>query len=95
MTTIKLPRLPTEEQISVRFKMPAGKHAELLDYLVFFNEVHGSDADLHALLPHLVAAFLTEDRAFARWRAAHQTKAQPNLQASPPKRIGTPRTEEP
>jgi hypothetical protein len=76
MPAIKLPKIPTEETVPVRFSMLESKHAELLDYLAFFNETHLSDADLKALLPHLVAAFIADDRAFARWRAERRSKTQ-------------------
>ncbi len=76
MPTIRLPKIPTEETIPVRFAMLGSKHAELLDYLVFFNETHHSDVDLKALLPHLVAAFIADDRAFARWRVERRSKTQ-------------------
>jgi hypothetical protein len=76
MPAIKLPKIPTEETVPVRFSMLESKHAELLDYLAFFNEAHRSDADLKALLPHLVAAFIADDRAFARWRVERCSKTQ-------------------
>ncbi len=57
MPTIKLAAIPVEEYVPVRFTIAESKHAELLDYLAYFNEVHGSDVDLKALLPHLVVAF--------------------------------------
>ena len=84
MNTIKLSAILTEDFVPVRFKIPSGRHAELLDYLSFFNEVHGSAVDLHALLPHLVAAFLAEDRAFAKWRTGRQEKTV--ARDRPPKR---------
>lgn len=76
MASIKLPKIPTEATVPVRFSMLESKHAELLDYLAFFNETHHSATDLKALLPHLVAAFVADDRAFARWRAERQPKTQ-------------------
>lgn len=60
----------------MRFSMLESKHAELLDYLAFFNETHRSDADLKTFMPHLVATFIAEDRAFARWRAEHRSKTR-------------------
>jgi hypothetical protein len=75
--TIKLPPIPIEDMIPVRFAMPGSKHAELMDYLAYFNESHRSDVDLKALLPHLVAAYLADDRSFARWRAARSAATQP------------------
>lgn len=76
MPTIRLPKIPIEETIPVRFAMLGSKHAELLDYLLFFNETHRSDVDLKALLPHLVAAFIAEDRAFSRWRAERRSRTR-------------------
>lgn len=76
MSTIKLSAILVEDSIPVRFSMPASKHAELLDYLAYFNESHKSDTDLKALLPHLVAAFMAEDRSFARWRAARSVSSE-------------------
>ena len=76
MPTIKLPKIPTEELVSVRFSLLESKHADLLEYLAFFNETHQSDVDLKAMLPHLVSAFLAEDRAFARWRAERREKVE-------------------
>ncbi len=81
MASIKLPKIPTEEPIPVRFAMLGSKHAELLDYLAFFNDTHRSDVELKALLPHLVAAFIANDRAFARWRAERRSKTDENPQA--------------
>jgi hypothetical protein len=75
MASIKLPKIPTEGTVPVRFSILESKHAELLDYLAFFNEMHHSDTDLKTLMPHLVAAFIAEDRAFARWRAERRSKA--------------------
>jgi hypothetical protein len=75
MRSIKLPKILTDETVPVRFSMLESKHAELVDYLAFFNETHRSNADLKALMPHLVAAFIAEDRAFARWRAERRSKA--------------------
>jgi hypothetical protein len=75
--TIKLPPIPIEEMIPVRFTMPGSKHAELLDYLAYFNESHHSEVDLKALLPHLVAAYLADDRSFARWRGARSAATRP------------------
>lgn len=76
MASIKLPKIPTEGTVPVRFSMLESKNVELLDYLAFFNETHRSDVDLKALMPHLVAAFIAEDRAFARWRAERRSKAR-------------------
>jgi hypothetical protein len=73
--TIKLPKIPAEDSVSVRFSLLESKHADLVDYLAFFNETHRSDVDLKVMLPHLVSAFLAEDRAFARWRAERRAKA--------------------
>ena len=66
----------TSGTLPVRFSMLESKHAELLEYLAFFNETHRSDTNLKALLPHLVAAFIAEDRAFARWRAERHLKTR-------------------
>jgi hypothetical protein len=74
--TIKLPPIPVEEMIPVRFTMPGSKHAELLEYLAYFNESHRSEVDLKALLPHLVAAYLADDRSFARWRNARSAPSE-------------------
>jgi hypothetical protein len=90
MSTIKLPRIPIEEFVAVRFTMPGDKHTELLDYLTYFNESHQSEVDLKALLPHLVTVFMAEDRAFVRWRAARAaTQAGTVLTkpAKPPRRM--------
>lgn len=76
MASIKLPKILTEGTVPVRFSMLETKHAELLDYLAFFNETHNCDADLKVLMPHLVATFIAEDRAFARWRVQRRSKAR-------------------
>lgn len=91
MPTIRLARIPTEEMIPVRFTLARGRHAELIDYLTFFNETHGSHVDLKRLLPHLITAFLAADRAFVRWRADHAphpaSRARPRAaRAAPPSR---------
>ncbi len=91
MPTIKLPPIPVEEMIPVRFAMPGSKHAELLDYLAYFNESHRSEVDLKALLPHLVAAYLADDRSFARWRGARSAATRPAAaEPVPPKRTRRP-----
>jgi hypothetical protein len=86
MQTIKLSPIPVEEFVPVRFAMPGNKHVELLDYLAYFNESHRSDVDLKALLPHLLTAFMAEDRAFRRWRSARSAPKE----ASRPKPVKRP-----
>lgn len=83
MPTIKLGAIRQEALLPIRFKMPDGKYAQLQDYLAFFNETHHSAVDLQTLLPHLIDSFLSEDRAFARWRTDRQipTAASPTRPA--------------
>lgn len=89
MASIKLPKIPTEGIVPVRFSMLESKHTELVDYLAFFNETHRCDADLKALMPHLVAAFIAEDRAFARWRTERRSTAR---ERPPPQEKAAPKS---
>lgn len=74
MASIKLSKIPTDDIVHVRFTMFESKHAELIDYLAFFNENHHSDVDQKTLLSHLVSTFIAEDRAFCRWRTERLSK---------------------
>ena len=61
---LRLGPLPKLESTKLTFVCPASLKADLDRYAALHAEVHGEPVDALALIPHMLTAFLEQDRAF-------------------------------
>lgn len=65
---LKLGRLPSNEIVKITIAMSAELKAMLDHYAQLHAEVSGEKSDLARLIPYMLEAFMTSDRAFTRAR---------------------------
>jgi hypothetical protein len=70
MPEIKLARLPDRTPVKVSITVAPDLHAALSDYATIYNQSYGQSEPLAELIPHMLAAFLSSDRGFAKARAS-------------------------
>ena len=61
---LKLGPLPKVVLTKVTFACPADLHADLDRYAALHAQAHGEPVDATTLIPHMLAAFMAQDRAF-------------------------------
>jgi hypothetical protein len=70
MPEIKLARLPDRTPVKVSITVAPDLHSALSDYATIYNQSYGQSEPLAELIPHMLAAFLSGDRGFAKARAS-------------------------
>lgn len=61
---LKLGPLPKVVLTKMTFACPGDLHADLERYAALHAQAHGEPVDAVALIPHMLAAFMAQDRAF-------------------------------
>lgn len=69
MSALKLGQLPERTPVKITITMSAELNRELCEYAMAYNEIYGQSEPVTELVPHILAAFLAEDRAFQKGRA--------------------------
>lgn len=75
MATLKLAKLPDRTPVKLTITVSPELHGALSDYAAIYNETYGQSEPLADLVPHMLAAFLTGDRGFAKAREGLARKA--------------------
>ena len=68
VTKLKLGPLPRQDSAKLTLNLPAALKEDLERYAVAHSELYGEQVDAAALIPHMLAHFLTKDRGFKRRR---------------------------
>ncbi|HFH3314948.1 DUF2274 domain-containing protein [Pseudomonas aeruginosa] len=63
---LRLGPLPKAESIKLTFVCPASLKADLDRYAALHAQTYGETVDAVTLIPHMLEAFMTEDRRFKR-----------------------------
>lgn len=66
MPDIKLARLADRTPVKLSVSLPPELHRALSDYAEFYRETYGDAAAPGELIPAMLEAFLSGDKAFAR-----------------------------
>ncbi|MDH7638087.1 DUF2274 domain-containing protein [Sphingomonas oryzagri] len=69
MTSIKLSKIPDLTPIKMTIAVLPELHQMLGDYADLYRATYGAQVAVADLVPHMLAAFLASDRAFAKHRA--------------------------
>ncbi|MDT9598591.1 DUF2274 domain-containing protein [Sphingosinicella rhizophila] len=68
MADLKLSQLPDRTPVKLTITISPELHRSLIDYAAVYNEAYGQAESLTELVPHMLTAFLSSDRAFAKAR---------------------------
>lgn len=68
MGELKLPKLPDRTPVKLAITVTPELHAALTDYAAIYQKTYGQPEPIAELVPHMLAAFLASDRAFAKAR---------------------------
>lgn len=68
MPEIKLARLPDRTPVKLTITVTPELHKALTDYAALYNRTYAQSEPITELIPHMLAAFLASDRAFAKAR---------------------------
>ncbi|MES2450735.1 MAG: DUF2274 domain-containing protein [Pseudomonadota bacterium] len=68
MTDLKLARLPDRTPIKLTISVAPDLQRALADYAAIYQQAYGEEQTIADLVPHMLAAFLASDRAFAKAR---------------------------
>ncbi len=69
MAELKLAQLPDRKAVKITISVLPDLNEALAAYATIYNEAYGQEEPVTELIPHMLAAFLAGDRAFARARA--------------------------
>lgn len=70
MPEIKLAKLPDRTPVKLAITIMPELHKALGDYAAVYNEAYNQSEPVAELVPHMLAAFLANDRGFAKARAS-------------------------
>lgn len=65
---LRLGPLPKTESVKLTFACPASLKADLERYAALYAQTYGEAVDAEKLIPHMLEAFIMNDRAFKRSR---------------------------
>lgn len=68
MPDLKLAQLPDRTPIKLAIVVSPGLHSALSDYTAIYNKTYGQSEAMSELIPHMLASFLSGDRAFQKER---------------------------
>ena len=77
MPDIKLAKLPDRTPVKLAISILPELHEALQDYARLYQETYGHAEALPDLIPHMLAAFLDSDRAFAKARSRSAPGGRP------------------
>lgn len=63
---LRLGPLPKSESVKLTFACPVSLKTDLDRYAVLHAQTYGETVDAVTLIPHMLAAFVSRDRAFRR-----------------------------
>jgi hypothetical protein len=63
---LRLGPLPRTESIKLTFACPVGLKVDLDRYAALHAQTYGDSVDAATLVPHMLEAFMSRDRAFPR-----------------------------
>lgn len=69
MPEIKLGRLPDRTPVKISVSILPELNQALVEYAAVYEQTYGQSETIAELIPHILAAFLTSDRGFAKARA--------------------------
>jgi hypothetical protein len=73
---VALPRIETDEgSKELKVKLMAGEIAELTSYQEAYKAAHGHALALEAMIPHMLKAFMANDKNFMSWRRSQSAQA--------------------
>ncbi|MFG9472228.1 DUF2274 domain-containing protein [Pseudomonas aeruginosa] len=67
---LRLGPLPKTENVKLTFACPASLKADLDRYAALHAQMYGEAVEAATLIPYILEAFITNDRAFKRSRAS-------------------------
>lgn len=70
MPDLKLQKLPDRTPVKLTISVTPDLHHALQDYARCYAEAYGTEEPAVELIPHMLAAFLSGDRGFAKAREA-------------------------
>lgn len=65
-TKLRLGPLPRQDTAKLTISLPVGLKADLDRYAAAHSQLYGEQVDVATLVPHMLAWFLKNDRAFRR-----------------------------
>lgn len=65
---LKLAKLPDRTPVKLSITVTPDLHETLHDYARCYAQTYGSEEPVTELIPHMLAAFLSADRGFAKAR---------------------------
>lgn len=68
MPDLKLSKLPERTPVKLTISIAPDLHRALSDYAALYRETYDEDESIANLVPHMLATFLSSDRAFAKAR---------------------------
>ena len=77
MPDIKLAKLPDRTPVKLAISILPELHEALQDYARLYQDTYGHAEALPDLIPHMLAAFLDSDRAFAKTRSRSAASSRP------------------
>jgi hypothetical protein len=63
---MKLAKLPERTRIRLIVQVSADLHDRLTAYAELYEKTYGNREDIAALVPHMIEAFLDEDKSFGK-----------------------------
>ena len=72
MPELKLGKLPERTPVKLTIAIPAELNRELCEYATVYNDAYGQSEPLAELIPHMLAAYLADDRAFQKGRGVRK-----------------------
>ena len=79
---LRLGPLPKTESVKLTFACPVSLKADLDRYAALHAQTYGEAVDAATLIPHMLEAFIAEDRGFRRGRG---DDTRPTSRAAVPK----------
>lgn len=92
---LRLGPLPRNENVKLTFSCPVGLKNELDRYAVLHEHTYGEEVDAVALIPHMLAAFISRDRTFNRMRRTDGSAVERVPAAGPLVAVRTDRPDDP
>jgi hypothetical protein len=73
MAGLKLAQLEERTPVKLALSLTPQLHADLVFYATLYREAYGQEESVVDLIPSMLQAFLTGDRAFGRARAQQRS----------------------
>ncbi len=66
MAELRLPKLPDRTPVKLTITLSADLNQALKDYATLYEKTYGAQEAVHELVPFMLEAFLSADRAFLK-----------------------------